>query len=70
MAKSKVVAVTLYPADEEIVKRVMDDYGCNRSQAVRMIIRDYGRMSDVARHNCVTVRELANIFSSFAKGGG
>lgn len=68
--KSKVVAVTLYPADQKIIAAVRSDYGCNRSQAMRMIIRDYGRMSDIAATNSVTVRELANIFSSFAKGEG
>lgn len=70
MAKSKVIAVTVYPADEKIIAQVMNDYDCNRSAATRMIIRDYGRMSDIARHNSVTVRELANIFSSFAQDGG
>lgn len=69
--KSKVVAVTLYPADMGIVERVMNDYDCNRSAAARMIIRDYGRMHTLAATRHVTVRELTDIiFSSFAQDGG
>jgi hypothetical protein len=70
MAKSKVVAVTLYPKDREIVAGVQSDYSCNRSQAVRMIIRDWGRVNALATEHHVTVRELGIIFSSFAKSGG
>lgn len=70
--KSQVIAVTLYPTDREILKRVMESYGCNRSQAMRIAIRGYGRMSDVAIARHITVQELADdiIFSSFARDGG
>lgn len=71
MDKSKVVAMTLYPADLVIVEAVQRDYDCNRSAAGRMIIRDYGRMHALAAERHVTVRELTDIiFSSFAKGEG
>lgn len=71
MAKSKVIAVTLYPTDIEIVEGVQENYGCNRSAATRLIIRDWGRMALLAAQKVVTVRELADIISSsFAKDGG
>ena len=69
--KSKVVAVTLYPADLKIVRRVIDDYDSNFSAATRMIIRDYGRIRAIAAARVMTVRELTDIiFSSFAGEGG
>lgn len=69
--KSKVVAVTLYPADLKIVSKVIADYDSNFSAATRMIIRDYGRIRTLAAARQVTVHELTDIiFSSFAQDGG
>lgn len=70
--KSKVVAVTLYDADLEIVTRVMEDYGCNRSAAMRIAIRGYGSIYTLAARRHVTVHELTGLlsFSSFASEGG
>lgn len=70
--KSKVVAMTLYPADMEIIKRVMKDYGCNRSAATRIAIRGYGNIYTLAARKHVTVHELTELlsFSSFAQDGG
>ena len=71
MAKSKVIAITVYPADEEVIEKVRKDYDCNRSAATRMIIRDYGRIRAIAEARVITVRELTDIiFSSFACDGG
>ena len=68
--KSKVIAVTMYPADLEIIRAVMADYDCNRSAAMRMIVRDYDRIRKLADVKAVTVRELTDIiFSSFAQDG-
>ena len=69
--KSKVVAVTLYPADLEIVDRVKALYDTSRSAVMRIIIRDWGRLSVLAEAKRVTVRELTDIIlSSFASEGG
>lgn len=70
--KSKVVAVTLYPTDLEIVAHVMEDYGCNRSAAMRIAIRGYGSIYTLAARRHVTVHELTGLlsFSSFVSEGG
>lgn len=70
--KSKVVAVTLYDTDLGIVARVMGDYGCNRSAAVRIAIRGYENIYTLAARRHVTVHELTELlsFSSFASEGG